>query len=66
MTEIDLPECHEGEDAAERFTDALKSILSLPTDRAAEIRADLSPGGSSGVNRRPVRTRGPGPSASGT
>ena len=41
MTQEPKVECHEGEEAAERFTAAMRSILSVPSDRAAEIRASV-------------------------
>lgn len=31
-------ECHEGEEAAERFTEAMRTILSAPADRAVKAR----------------------------
>ena len=44
MINVDeCPECHEGEEAGERFAAALKKILSLPRERVGQIRADLSP-----------------------
>lgn len=46
MTEAKIPECHEGDAAAERFTDSLKTIFSLGPERSAEIRAAArAPGG---------------------
>ena len=39
MTDAKLPECHEGDAAAGRFTDSLKTIFGLGPDRSAEIRA---------------------------
>lgn len=62
MTDRASPECDEGEAAGERFTDALRAIFSVPTDRAAEIRA--SSGVSAGVNRTLSSGRAPGRSAS--
>ena len=57
-----LPECHEGEAAGERFSDALRTIFAVPTDRAAAIRA--SSGVSAGVNQGSASDRVPGRSAS--
>ena len=37
-------ECDEGEQATERFTDALKAILSVSPQKAARIRAETVPG----------------------
>lgn len=34
---------HTGQQAADRFTTAMRSILSVPSDRAAEIRAAVKP-----------------------
>ena len=39
MTDAKLPECHEGDAAAVRFTDSLKTIFGLGPDRSAELRA---------------------------
>ena len=36
-------ECHEGEEAAERFTDALWTVLSASPDRAVAVRAAVRP-----------------------
>ncbi len=63
MTDRDLPECDEGEAAGERFTDALRTIFSVPTGRATAIRA--SSGVAAGVNQTPSSDRAPGRSASG-
>jgi hypothetical protein len=51
-----LPECHEGEAASERFTDAMRAIF----------RADRAPAAEPDVNRTPARAGGPDRSASGT
>ena len=37
-------ERHEGDAAAERFATAMRAIVSVPSDRAAEIRAEVKPG----------------------
>ena len=37
------PPCHEGHEATDRFKTAMRSILSVPSDRAAEIRAAVKP-----------------------
>ena len=50
----------EGEEATERFTDALRTILALPPDRAAEIRATVRPGSrpAGESDRKPRRRSG--------
>ena len=53
---LDKLAARERPDAAERFKVALKSILSLPPERASEIRAEVRPGSTpadgSGRSRR--------------
>lgn len=56
MTDTKYPECHEGEEAAERFTDALGAVFRA--GRVSDVRA--------GVNRTPARERDPDRSTSGT
>ena len=66
MTDRKLPECHEGEEAGERFTDALRTIFAVSTDRAVEIRASRAAGDVAGVNQTPSSDRAPGRSTSST
>ena len=53
----ECPECHEGEEAGERFAAALKKILSLPQERVSQIRADLSPAARSKGDQLSVHDR---------
>ena len=39
-----MADCNEGQQAADRFTTAMRSILSVSSDRAAEIRASVKSG----------------------